>query len=296
MADGDDSNIVSTAAACGQVFKTAPPPLDLPSPHLSLSCEDVPKGCEHIYGDSVMLAWLPKSELSSDCVLLLHDLDAYEAHAAVQHLSELPCSPHTVYVAMPIAQRSDPAFRPWLRSGVTVNAAAQVHVVSRGQPCPYQYETRCEQSVVLAFAGTNQRIHTSPHKHEHAASFPIRVGGKAVHALFDSGATCSIMQQSFARALGLPLHPCIDTPVHGIGGQVSVVGRVRAPVRIGASHTEHEFVVLSQSISGYEVLIGQDFMIFAHCTIAYDSTACMLDIGDPKHEGKRLARLRRPLS
>ena len=67
-------------------------------------------------------------------------------------------------------------------------------------------------------------------------------------------------------------------------------------VKIGASHTEHEFVVLSQSISGYEVLIGQDFMIPAHCSIAYDSTACMLDIGDPKHEGKRLARLRRPLS
>ena len=37
VADGDDSNIVSNAAACGQVFQTVPPPLELPSTHLQ-SC------------------------------------------------------------------------------------------------------------------------------------------------------------------------------------------------------------------------------------------------------------------
>jgi hypothetical protein len=153
---------------------------------------------------------------------------------------------------------------------------------------------RKEDAHVLCFGSNNRQVHSEGIEGQHAASCSIRVGGKMLVALFDTGATCSLMHADTARSLGLTIKPCNDHPVTGVGGSSSVIGFVTTFVKIGKSYSNHQFLILATPIAGYEVLVGQDFMQQVGCAIRLSPTTCILEIGtDPKH---LLASVRRSLS
>jgi predicted aspartyl protease len=103
-------------------------------------------------------------------------------------------------------------------------------------------------------------------------------------ALFDTGATCSLMHADTARSLGLAIKLCLDQRITGVGGSSSVIGIVSTSVKIGKSYSDHHFLMLETPIAGYGVLVGQDFMQQVGCAIRITSAECVLEIGtDPKH-------------
>jgi hypothetical protein len=122
---------------------------------------------------------------------------------------------------------------------------------------------------VLCFTSSNRQVHSEGIQGQHAASFPIRVGGKMLVALFDIGAACSLMHADTARSLGLTIKPCLDQRITGVGGSSSVIGIVSISVKIGKSYSDHQFVILETPIAGYGVLVGQDFMQQVGCAILH---------------------------
>jgi hypothetical protein len=147
---------------------------------------------------------------------------------------------------------------------------------------------------VLCFTSSNRQVHSEGIQGQHAASFPIRVDGKMLVALFDTGATCLLMHADTARSLGLAIKPCNDQPITGVGGSSSVIGVVQTSVKIGKSYSDHQFFILKASIAGYVILVGQDFMQQVGCAIRLTSTECVLEIGtNPTH---LIAKIRRSLS
>jgi hypothetical protein len=81
-----------------------------------------------------------------------------------------------------------------------------------------------------------------------------------------------------AQQSGLMLQPCSDGPIAGVGGLNPVIGKVSAPVKVGRSYSDVDFLVLSQSISGFSVLLGQDYMQQVGCAIRVTRTMCCLEI------------------
>jgi hypothetical protein len=67
----------------------------------NLTTDSILPECVQYWGDNVQTSWLRVNELTENCVLSLHGLDIYDAHTAVRHLSTLPRSQHTVFVALP---------------------------------------------------------------------------------------------------------------------------------------------------------------------------------------------------
>jgi hypothetical protein len=181
------------------------------------------------------------------------------------------------------------AFQPWLRDAKTLSQQTQIMT-----DVTFGSEIRKEDARVLCFTSSNRQVHSEGIQGQHAASFPIRVGGKMLVALFDTGATCSLMHADTARSLGLAIKACNDQPITGVGGSSSVIGVVRTSVKIGKSHTDHQFLILETPIAGYGILVGQDFMQRVGCAIRLTPTQCVLEIGtDPTH---LIAKIRRSLS
>jgi hypothetical protein len=153
-------------------------------------------------------------------------------------------------------------------------------------------EIRKEDARVLCFTSSNKQVHSEGIQGQHAASFPIRVDGKMLVALFDTGATCSLMHADTARSLGLAIKACNDQPITGVGGSSCIL--VCTSVKIGKSNTDHQFLILETPIAGYGILVGQDFMQQVGCAIRLTPTECVLEIGtDPTH---LIAKIRRSLS
>ena len=244
--------------------------------------------CAHYAGDLVATAWLEVRSLQQDVLVVLHDVDEYAAHTAVRHMASLPSSPHTVYIAMPPKLRKARAFTPWFRHGRTVGPR-DTRIIDLSTP-----DKRLQRSTVLAFASKNRHVHSAPGPGpHHQASFGVRVGGKAITALFDTGATCCCMHKQAAESMGLAVQPASDAPLTGLGGTAQVLGAVHAPVKIGKSQESQRFLVLDSPIAGYDVLIGQDYMLQVGCAIRISTSGCQLEIGhDP---AQLLARVHRPI-
>ncbi len=113
----------------------------------------------------------------------------------------------------------------------------------------------------------------------HHASFDVRVGGRQVRALFDTGATCSCMSQEFQQSLGMPMRPPEDATVSGVGGPTTVVGSLTVPVKVGKVQRPQEFVILTAPVASYPVLLGQDFLSAAQCTLQFTGTHVRLEVG-----------------
>jgi hypothetical protein len=156
-----------------------------------LSAKSLPIECVQFWGDNVQTRWLHVNELTSDCVLSLHGLDVYDAHAAIRHLSALPRSQHTVFVALPLAQLKHPAFTPYFQYASTKDRAAKVLLASKDIKVPL---------CIMAASSNKQHVHTGDPVFEHAASFHVRLGGKTTNALADTGATVSCITERDAAS------------------------------------------------------------------------------------------------
>jgi hypothetical protein len=187
--------------------------------------------------------WLDVQALSQDVMLCLHDGDDYASHVALRHMHDLPLSAHAVYVAVPPSLRTHKAFTPWLRDGITV---AKTKITDQRTS-----ERKQEFSTILKFESKLRHVHSSGVAKQHQASFKIRVGGQAVNALFDTGATCCCMHKNLVHQLGLKIRDTDLPPITGMGGPTIVVGTVDALVKVGRSNESQTFLVLTTPISGY---------------------------------------------
>jgi hypothetical protein len=116
-------------------------------------------------------------------------------HTALRHLQALPTGQHIGFVALPTYLRKHPAFTPYFKDSRTVSAKESTFVA---------YATALpERTCVLAFAANARHVHSSPNAGDHAASFKIRVGGKSMRALLDTGATCSCITKQAVDTMGL---------------------------------------------------------------------------------------------
>jgi hypothetical protein len=211
-----------------------------------------PSRCVHYQGDDGLSRWLDCTELSQDVMLSLHGLDPYDAHTAVRHLSSVNLLGHSICLAMPYHIRTDRGFTPWLRDGTTLSRECHT---THSMP---NSSVRSETSILLVFATGARHVHSDISTAQHAASFNIRVRGSQIRALFDTGVTCSCMSVSTARRLSLHVAKAAEPSITGVGGQARVTGSTSTAVKMGKSHHTQNFVVLSKSIAGYDVLLGQD--------------------------------------
>jgi hypothetical protein len=213
--------------------------------------------CVHFWGDLLSGAWLDVDSLDRDVCLVLHTVDEVVAHTALRHLRALPLSRHSVFVAMPFAMRKHPAFSPWLRDGVTISRNTPVV----DQRSPYAADAlsgaRASSSCLMVFSTKYRNVHSASDAAHHTASFQVRVGGQSVRALFDTGASCCCIHKQLAMSLALPIKPCADSRLEGLGGQARVLGVTHAPIKIGKSSVSQAFLVLDAPIAGYDALIGQ---------------------------------------
>jgi hypothetical protein len=90
---------------------------------------------------------------ASDVVLSIHDMNEYDAHTAIRHLSRLPLGESTVYLTVPFALRKNRAFTPWLCNG---------HMIRRDVPLQASLMTR--RACVMAFNAQQHHIHSAVSK------------------------------------------------------------------------------------------------------------------------------------
>jgi hypothetical protein len=174
---------------------------------------------------------------------------------------------------MPYHLHTDRGFTPWLRDGTTISRDCHT---THSMPNSSVWSTK---SVVLVFATGARHVHSNINTAQHAASFNIRVGRSQIRALFDTGASCSCMSASTARHLGLSVTKTAEPSITDVGGQARVTGRTSMAVKVGKSHHTQTFVVLSKSIAGYDVLLGQDYMRSVSCAVRITPRSCDLEIG-----------------
>jgi hypothetical protein len=249
----------------------APPPATIAVAGPAVGVE--PSRCIHYLGDDGLSRWLDCTELSQDVMLSLHGLDPYDAHTAVWHLSSVNLLGHSIFLTMPYHIRTDRGFTTWLRDGTTLSRALGI---THSMP---NSSVKSAKSILLVFATGARHVHSDISTAQHAASFNIRVGGSHIRALFDTGATCSCMFASTARRLGLYVATAAEPSITGVGGQARVAGSISTAVKVGKSHHTQTFVVLSKSIAGYDVLLGQDYMRSVGCAVRITPRSCDLDIG-----------------
>ena len=215
--------------------------------------------------------WLDTSTLAHNVELKLSGLDLYDAHAAVRHLSSIQYNTHTVNVLMSPALRKHPAFTPWLCTAKTIpNSDVNGWL-------PHQ----AKSFYTLQFVAKARHVHNLPTKHgTHHASFDIRVGGASVRALFDTGANCSCLSDSFAKTLGLEYGGTQQPEnIGGIGGSVVILGHVQFPVKLGKFQGTQTFSIVSEPIAGYDCLIGEDFFAQYSCGILYSPLSVSVHVG-----------------
>jgi hypothetical protein len=192
------------------------------------------------------------SVLRQPVVLTIKNLDIFDAHAAIRHISEIEHNGHSVYTQLPKSLRTNRGFTPWLVSAKTVKTRLSEKFCHRPSVC------------TLEFVGTTRHIHQQAAT-GHAATFDVRVAGGSTRALFDTGATCSCVSARLAKRLGLDITPASAIEhVGGVGGTVKLLGYVSCPVKLRKHQLDQLFYVVQDPIAGYDCLLGEDFMQ-SHC-------------------------------
>jgi hypothetical protein len=151
--------------------------------------------------------------------------------------------------------RKNRAFTPWLCSGKT-----QLKL-KRGIIEPGSNRQHTVNACVLELRNTARHVHSRKEEHTHFASFDMRVAGAQVRALLDTGATCSCVSSQYATRLGLQwTQNSHIEEIGGVGGRVTVIGTVETTVKLGKQQARQTFLVLKDSVAGYNCLLGQDFL------------------------------------
>ena len=186
--------------------------------------------------------WLDVSCLSNHTLLIIKAECQYQAHTALRHAHEVDLGNYKLDIQLPEKlRRKGSGFGPWLRR------AATARIVSGDTPA--------NQVAALSFVASTQHVH-SPQGH--FTTLELRIGGKQVRALLDSGATCSCMSNQFALSIGTPIATG-ETSIGGIAGTVQTLGKCTTSLKLRKFHAEQSFQVLSEQIAGYDIILGQDF-------------------------------------
>lgn len=244
---------------------------DLPPPP-PVPCE-WPASCAQYNVDNIA-DFIEAEQATQSIVLMLHTCDDELAHAAVRHMQRIALHEHSVYVCVSPAQRKHPAFTPWLRDCKTQSRQA-----------------RKQAPIVMRLQAQQRHVHSESGTAPHAASFDLRVGGRSCRALIDTGATLSVMHIGLTKLLGTPVQPAAQRVV-GLGGSVSCLGQVTVPVKLGKVHVDHQFSVLDKPAAGYDVLLGQDFLMANHGHLRYSPTHITFSLG----EGQGSTSITRPIA
>jgi RNase H-like domain found in reverse transcriptase/Reverse transcriptase (RNA-dependent DNA polymerase)/Integrase zinc binding domain/gag-polyprotein putative aspartyl protease len=187
--------------------------------------------------------------LTQDVILSLSSSDLYDSHTAIRHLAEVDPAGHTVDVTLPLTLRKHRAFTPWLTAGRTVGGSKRT--------LPVQH-----QQVIMTFS---QPLSQPVHYHgpfTHKASFDVRVGGAVVRTLFDTGATVSVVSRRFLNKFGISYQKDKSSGhVDGFGGgSIATIGTAMVPVKLGKHQPVHLFQVIPDADSGYDCILGDDFL------------------------------------
>ena len=78
--------------------------------------------------------------------------------------------------------------------------------------------------------------------------------------LKDSGATHSVMEEKLCKQLHLPIQPISEEMEVAGKSTIHTEGIVRAPLRIGRIVRTIPFLVVTEVITGVEVILGEDFL------------------------------------
>ena len=235
------------------------------------------------FSDEELDAWLDVTSLDKDVELALTGKDIYFAHTALRHLESIDQRHHTVKVVLPMALRTNPGFTPWLADAKTLKRDEEVI-----------WDGKSRKVCVLICTTKAKHAHVAA---AHCATFDIRANGAAVRSLWDSGANCCCLSKAFATRVGLTWEEVKNKPddtIGGVGGAVSVLGKVTAPVKIGKLHIQQEFVIVEDSIAGYDCLLGEDFFTTNYVSIAYEPNRVSVTVGRDAQGGHR-AKLSRTI-
>jgi hypothetical protein len=205
------------------------------------------------YADNKLDEWLEVKSLDRDVILNIHGDDLYDAHTALRHLHSIDSREHSVLLMLPLTLRKHRAFTPWLTHGKTQSKVVRAKQSSGGNK---------ENVSILEMQNKAKHVHSSRDSTAHFASFDMRVAGSQVRTLLDTGATCSCVSAKFASKLGLQWS-MVDSnmeEIGGVGGEVSVLGRLENTVKLGKKQAKQTFLVVQDPIAGYECLLGQDFL------------------------------------
>jgi RNase H-like domain found in reverse transcriptase/Reverse transcriptase (RNA-dependent DNA polymerase)/Integrase zinc binding domain/gag-polyprotein putative aspartyl protease len=210
--------------------------------------------CAH-FSDDRLDEWLAVAALDRDVILHIDGTDMYDAHTAVRHMHDIDTREHSVLLMLPAALRKHRAFTPWLSHGKTQGKATSVRH-SSGSKCLHKVNT-----FILEMQNKVKHVHSSKNSSAHFASFDMRVAGSQVRTLLDTGATCSCLSSRFASRLGLhwTQNPNLEE-IGGVGGEVSVLGRLDNTIKLGKHQVIQTFLVVQEPIAGYDCLLGQDFL------------------------------------
>ncbi len=258
----------------------APPPPPPRAPRFARCANHIPPDALHYCADNLP-EWFDVRDVRTDVLLNLSQVsDPHLAHTALRHLRALPLYAHAVHVLMPPELHRHPAFQPWFQGSRVVSTSYAAHDrTDSPRHGVYRVFQSCEQHL------------SQPSGPQHAASFDIRLGGRAVRALFDTGATCSCDTRELVRSLGMSLQPFRGPSVQGIGGCAAVAGTVTLPVKIGKSHHQQDFLVLEQQPGAYPALLGQDYMHQVSCALRFTPDSVSLEVGpDPSQLVARVTR------
>jgi hypothetical protein len=88
-----------------------------------------PTACDLFTGNAGLDRFLDVTHLSKSAHLILHNVDPYIAHAAVRHAISIPTTHHSIFIALPMALRTDRALTPWLNKGITLERTKQSNAI-----------------------------------------------------------------------------------------------------------------------------------------------------------------------
>ena len=235
------------------------PPPPAPAPQTAATLPPPPPPirtrCLSHFSDENLDPWLEKQSLDRDVVLDLHGADLYDAHTALRHAHEIDTQQHSIHLLLPMTLRKNRAFTPWLCNGKT-QLKLQRGIIDSGSNRQHTVN-----ACVLELRNTVRHVHSRKEEHTHFASFDMRVAGAQVRTLLDTGATCSCVSSQYATRLGLQWTQGTHIEeIGGVGGKVTVIGKLETTVKLGKQQARQTFLVLKDSVAGYSCLLGQDFL------------------------------------
>ena len=204
----------------------------------------------------------------SDCTkaIILHITEVSEdILPCIRHLYEFPYFLHEVVICAPPELAHQPWMSPWLSAKPRLRKKQEAYEACWHVQTP--------------------KYHISDKSPApHYASFDLRVNGHMTRILFDTGATVSIVSDTFIRALDLPFDRTNTTVLDGIGGQAATLGTVDLQIKIKSRMLPATCHVVHKFNPCYQVLLGQDWLRHQNWGIKFGDTEVRFSFGLDENE------------